>query len=108
MKAKCPKCHKKIELLLEFRRGETKYEFTIEKTDGGMFGFSNQIDAYVDETADTDFECPQCNAVLTHDEDMAMKILNGEFNEVFKKPRKKMAAEKKATRRVAKRYGVNP
>lgn len=70
---KCPKCNAEIDYLLLFSRIEQRARFELDPSGDPQVLVEGDVPDYEDD----DFECPECNAVLSHDRDDAEKFLRG-------------------------------
>ncbi len=73
--AKCPKCGKEIDHLNQFAQAEARFTFSIGRDGNGKSHFQKHTTF---EAAEEDFECPECQETLCHDEGIALSILKGE------------------------------
>jgi hypothetical protein len=72
--AKCPKCHKKIDHLHYYAYELQKADFYIVN---GAYEYSGW-DSLAEVKGEPDYECPECTAVLFHDQEEAIAFLKGE------------------------------
>jgi predicted RNA-binding Zn-ribbon protein involved in translation (DUF1610 family) len=72
--AACPKCGKEIDHLNQFAQAEMRYKFTLDAKGNPV---SVRLGPSEFEGED-DFECPECQELLTCDEKDAARILKGE------------------------------
>jgi len=70
----CPKCGKEIDHLNQFAPAEMRFKFTVGK-DGESHSVPLGPSTF---EAEEDFECPECQELLTNDEEDAARILKGE------------------------------
>lgn len=73
----CPKCGKEIDHLNQFAPAEMRFKFTMGKNGEAH---SAPLGPSTFE-AEQDFECPECQELLTNDEKTALAILKGEETE---------------------------
>jgi hypothetical protein len=69
----CPNCEKKIDHLNMYEKGEKKTMLMV--ADGEPVW--EEINFYPSDDERADFECPECNEILTHKSEDAIKILKG-------------------------------
>lgn len=72
---RCPKCGKEISHLRNFHPAEIEFIAELGK-DGGLDYY--QRETIPDDSTEGDFECPECNVVLAHNEEDAIAFLKGE------------------------------
>jgi hypothetical protein len=72
--AKCPKCGKEIECLINVQSGYNYYRFELD--DEGVASYESEDDFQTTDVVN-DYCCDECNQVLFTDEEEAIEFLKG-------------------------------
>jgi predicted RNA-binding Zn-ribbon protein involved in translation (DUF1610 family) len=67
----CPKCGEEITELRAFVKAERVYDVSLLNAELDWY----ERDVYSSEVDAPDFECPECNELLFHDEEQVIKFL---------------------------------
>lgn len=71
---KCPECEEPIDILNLFSQAEKRFDFYLESDGRPVSVF---VESFDNDSADDDYECPECNSVLFNQENDAIGFLEG-------------------------------